>query len=457
MIRNERQYRVSASQRDKLENEIALVDASLAPDWVIEDTKAALESQISDINAEIAEYDSLQSQHVEFSVSDIASVPRELIRARIARHMSQRDLATALGIQEQQVQRYESTDYSGASVARLGEVMAALDVHLVGELSLQNHNDERATVRRALASTGLSSETIRNRFFVTGPANGGNWLSAASRAARVFDSSLENVLSGEVREVVSAGAFHAAVSASRERISGYAKYAEYLAQLAVNACRTEYRPLPSIEELRFTLGAELYTDPLRALLQTCWEHGVPVVPVTDSGAFYGACWFFGGRPAIVLKNQVRTPERWSSLLAHEMDHAAHPGEESVLELGLDVSDWQDQPVERRATDNANLLLLGDAAEAMAQVAVERAGHSTARLKRAVIDVAEAERVSVGLLADYVAHRVSSPGVNWWATANGLHSSNVDAWLVARSALFSNVNLNVLDALDRDILIDGMAP
>lgn len=457
MIRNERQYRVSLAQRDKLANDLALADNSSSTEWVVESTKATLRSQIADIEAELSEYEALRTQEGDFTVPDLASLPRELVRARIARNLSQRDLAGLLNMKEQQIQRYEATDYASASVRRLSEVMTALGVHFTGELDLAGGDREFDKVRRALASTGLAPTMIKSRFFASRTLNSGSWLNAAERAARVFRTGVENVLSGNLEPAMASGHFRAHPAANRERLTGYAIYAEYLANLAVRVCEVPYRPLPSAEELREQLGNRLTTEPLQALLDVCWEHGIPVVPVTDSGTFFGACWFFEDRPAIVLKNRIRTPERWSFLLAHEMDHTRNGNTTSILESDLTVAEWRDEPAERQADDHATNLLLGGDAEAMALVAVERAQRSTERLKSAVQDVAEAQEVSVGLLADYVAHRVSTRDANWWPTANRLHSSTDDAWRITRSELFSRVNLDQLDSLDRDIFIDGMAP
>lgn len=49
-----------------------------------------------------------------------------LIKARIARGLSQRALAERIGIKEQQVQFHEATDYAGASLARVTQVIDAL-------------------------------------------------------------------------------------------------------------------------------------------------------------------------------------------------------------------------------------------------------------------------------------------------------------------------------------------
>jgi transcriptional regulator with XRE-family HTH domain len=50
-------------------------------------------------------------------------LPGALIRSRIAAGLSQKDLGERLGMKEQQIQRYEATDYSGASFSTLSAVV----------------------------------------------------------------------------------------------------------------------------------------------------------------------------------------------------------------------------------------------------------------------------------------------------------------------------------------------
>ena len=63
-----------------------------------------------------------------FEASSLAELPTLLVKARIARGWTQRDLADALGVAEQQMQRYEATGYRAASLARLCDVAEALNV-----------------------------------------------------------------------------------------------------------------------------------------------------------------------------------------------------------------------------------------------------------------------------------------------------------------------------------------
>lgn len=73
------------------------------------------------------EYESLKSGDFEWNdLSVVTKLPVVLIKARIARGLSQRDLAERIGLKEQQIQRYEATDYSSANLARIMEVASVL-------------------------------------------------------------------------------------------------------------------------------------------------------------------------------------------------------------------------------------------------------------------------------------------------------------------------------------------
>nr|WP_237447643.1 XRE family transcriptional regulator [Nocardioides flavescens] len=411
-----------------------------------------------DLDLELADYAALQASTASVTaVANLADLPRSLVRARIALGLTQRELAERLGLREQQVQRYEASDYAGASVGRLQEVMTALDVTFDGEVGLPAAANNGAALRRGLRGIGLSSETLSRRFFGQGsddaPTHG--WMIAAARAARIFDLDIARAITGDIPPRTSLAAFRATRTANREALNGYAVFAEYLARLLLRVCTQEYRPLPSAAELRTRLGDDLVERPLESLTRVAWEHGVPVLPLRDRGAFHGACWRIEGRPVIGLKNTFRSPDRWAFLLAHELHHADNPSEGAVLEADLPVAEWREQPAERAADDFAAELLLGPTAEAMVRVAVQRAGGQAARLVDEVPAVAAAGNVSLGLFADHVAARTGQSGVNWWPTATQLHSGTEDAWLIVRNCLFDYVDLTRLDSLDRDILIDGI--
>jgi len=59
---------------------------------------------------------------------------RLLIGARIYRGLSQRELASRLGVHESQVSRDERNEYGSITVERASRILEALGVELVSEL-----------------------------------------------------------------------------------------------------------------------------------------------------------------------------------------------------------------------------------------------------------------------------------------------------------------------------------
>ncbi|MCY4449774.1 MAG: helix-turn-helix transcriptional regulator [Chloroflexi bacterium] len=129
MIKNERQYRITRAQADGLSRTLESLSrrAGVAHPLIAKAQEDALKSQIEDLQSELRDYESLLSGGFRpGDLQTIAKLPTMLIRARIAQGLSQKDLAKRLGLKEQQIQRYEATDYASASLTRIREVAGAL-------------------------------------------------------------------------------------------------------------------------------------------------------------------------------------------------------------------------------------------------------------------------------------------------------------------------------------------
>lgn len=141
MITNEVQYRATKTHAARFEEGLRNLEARAEAS----DPKrrkleiAAVRSQLGDLEAEIAEYEQLRSGAVRsFEAGSLPELAVALVKARIAKGWSQRRLAEELGVAEQQVQRYESTGYTAASLARLCDVVAALGADVREVVSLPN-------------------------------------------------------------------------------------------------------------------------------------------------------------------------------------------------------------------------------------------------------------------------------------------------------------------------------
>ncbi len=141
MIKNERQYRITKTQARKFEQALAqLKEAPSEPSalhpLLQQAQEEALQSQRDDLRAQIAEYEALANgEQTAFRSHSFDELPIALIRARIAAGLSQKELAERLGVKEQQVQRYEATEYSSASLARVKAVIQALGVTVTERVS----------------------------------------------------------------------------------------------------------------------------------------------------------------------------------------------------------------------------------------------------------------------------------------------------------------------------------
>ncbi len=139
MITNEREYRITKAQAEKFRQTLAAFcpekDSAVHP-RLRQAQADALRSQLADLQAELQQYESLRSgRRRTIRARSLDDLPRALIQARVALGLSQRELAGRLGLKEQQIQRYEATEYASASLRRISEVINALGVDWAAEMT----------------------------------------------------------------------------------------------------------------------------------------------------------------------------------------------------------------------------------------------------------------------------------------------------------------------------------
>ena len=138
MIKNERQYRITRTQAERFAQ--ALEGLRNRPEgadgvhpMIAQAQVDAVSSQLADLEAELREYEAVRDGRFEVeTLRVVADLPGLLIKARIAQGLTQRGLADRLGLKEQQIQRYEATDYATAKWSRIREVADALSMELRG-------------------------------------------------------------------------------------------------------------------------------------------------------------------------------------------------------------------------------------------------------------------------------------------------------------------------------------
>lgn len=149
MILNERQFRITRTEARRISNQlrelderIERADESDRKRWEL--LRAGGVRLLEQLTAELTEYEALRSGRIGTEpITSFDQLPLALIRARIAKEWTQQQLADAIGLPEQQIQRYEKERYRGASVTRVRKVAEVLGVWIAGSTVLPSASRPR--------------------------------------------------------------------------------------------------------------------------------------------------------------------------------------------------------------------------------------------------------------------------------------------------------------------------
>lgn len=469
MIRNERQYRITKSQVEDFERKLQAFDAqpqaaNIHP-RIRQAQREAIRSQVDELRDDLVAYEALQTGRSKvLELSSLDELPAALIQARIAAGLTQRQLADRLGMKEQQLQRYEATEYAGASLERIREVVAALGIKVREDVFLPSADVSQQRVVRRAAGAGLTKDFVSKRILPRAASDDSvAALGAASLLNRIFGWA-PSALFGDAPLVASGAAlagarFKLPVTAAARATEAYATYAHYVAGLVLRATPTLTQaaiPTDASEFRKAVLDRGDFS--LATTLDYVWSLGIPVLPLSDTGAFHGATWRISGRNVIVLKQSTRFESRWLHDLLHEVRHAAEePEAEDLAFIDYDALAKTNgaSPAETAASMFAGDVQLGGRAEELAEKCAEAASGNIEWLKNVVPQVAKREGVSTAALANYMAFRLSLQGRNWWGAATNLQNGGTDPWRVARDRALAHLDLTNLDDIERSVLLRAL--
>jgi ribosome-binding protein aMBF1 (putative translation factor) len=476
MIKTERQYQITKAQAEKFEVALKQADARTYPDPLLAQLERdALRSQFEELRDELSEYDQLRSGSVrEIVVDAVDQLPHALIKARIASGLSQKDLADRLGLKEQQIQRYEATDYSTAGLGRIGEVVKALGSAIQMKVTVPSATPSPSAFFKRLKQAGVSKDLITQRLI--SPLVAANLevddeqtaqnalLQTSAVVSRVYGWSVDDLFSRNTLsmppEASCLARFKMPARANESLLVGYVVYAHHLSRIALKATpqlKPVAVPTDATEFRRVVL--EKYKElSFETVLRFAWDMGVVVLPLRDSGAFHGATWREAGRNVVVLKQRTSSLSRWLNDLIHELFHAGQEPEKperEVIEADETSSERRESPEEQNATRFSGDVILGGRAEALTNDCVQAAGGRVERLKTVVPRIASLEGVPTDALANYLAFRLSLQGINWWGAATNLQPKDKDPWLLVRDWLLPKLSLSELDQTERDLITQAL--
>jgi transcriptional regulator with XRE-family HTH domain len=438
----------------------------------------ALHSQLDDLRRQIEEYEALKSgQRAVLEIESLEELPRALIKARIASGLSQKDLAERLGLKEQQIQRYENTEYTSASFGRLVEVSQSLGIKIREDVFLPSVQGSLTTLFKRLKQIGIDRNLVLRRFLpqstmvniqtekLTEEEESNLVFRITTLLQRVFKLTPAEIFGSSPLQLNTAALgtvrFKVTARTDERRLSAYTVYAHFLALLLLEATSDlpKKRIPTDASEIREAIISTYGNLTFKNTLQYVWSLGVPVLPLKDPSAFHGAFWRIGGRNVIVLKQQTSSAGRWLFDLLHELFHAAREPdleERTVVEAEETAIERRESQEEMEVNLQAGNVVLDGHAEELAQMCVEVAKGSVERLKKVVPQVANRENVPGDSLANYMAFRLSLQGINWWGTATNLQATNENPWQIARDFLLERTNFERLNEVDQNLIKQALS-
>jgi len=465
MILNERQFAHARTQAERFRQALEALEAgSLDSTDLHPAIKTAqidaVRGDLHSLEREILDYERLRSGEVRrFEADSLADLPMALIRARIAAGLNQRQLAERLGLKEQQIQRYEASNYEGASFSRLVDIAEGIGLQVRKEMELLEPATLDNLLQR-LKAIGFDEAFVRRRIAPDLDFTKAGAKAVAERVSSIFDWPTQALFGGGALDPALLGGATARFKMPKGRdgrsAALYVAYAHRLAKSCAAAVALRPRlPVPAEWRTFRDLLIARYGDvDFKSALALAWDLGVVVLPLSDAGTFHGACWRINGVNIVVLKQAHRYPARWLFDLLHELRHAAEQPDQDQFEVieGAETSDERRQSREEQMCSwFAGQVTLNGQAEELLKAALTRSRGDLRGLKTTIVSVAGEEGFDPAALANYAAFRLSLQGRNWWGAAANLQDQTYDPLAVARETFFDRFAFESLSETDLNLL------
>jgi len=133
MIKNDRQYEYTKRKLYEFEEDLKAIRKKYSSDK----NKVALLSQgyiehIAQLKAEIEEYEKMKRTPLPkvLRIHNLDEISPQLVRLRIARRLTQAQLAARIGCKQADVSRLEREDYQGYTISQLKKIAASLNAEI---------------------------------------------------------------------------------------------------------------------------------------------------------------------------------------------------------------------------------------------------------------------------------------------------------------------------------------
>lgn len=320
VIRNERDLREARNSLAQLDTALSSQHALEAmtrglPPEVVVQVARAMKAERAELSEVIAAYEDAKDRgdHRPLQKRAGSDPGLTMIVARIARGMSQRDLAWRLGVKEQQVQRYEAERYGAISLKNYQRVAALLGVSLKAEIS------EIKELRGLdLVIDNVSKEDIR-KILKHGQENG--WFSEAADKEELRRFIAENRITFGSPSLLRTGLN---VKDHSEDILLHAWRARVASRALaiIDASKPRFVPL-DVTWLPDLVRQSVFADGPKRAQEMLLEHGIVLVAERQIAglAIDGAAFLIGEIPVIGMTLRRDALDNFWFTLLHEVGHA----------------------------------------------------------------------------------------------------------------------------------------
>lgn len=143
MITNDRQYKIVKAQAEKFKESLEQLSSNTLEfqdvhPIMIKAQKDAIESKLKELIYDLKEYEDLKEGKIIITeVKSLNELPLVLIKARIANGLTQADLASKIGMKEQQLQKLEADRYESTSLKTLVKIAEHLKIRLTADVQIK--------------------------------------------------------------------------------------------------------------------------------------------------------------------------------------------------------------------------------------------------------------------------------------------------------------------------------
>ncbi|SRR5579883_977923 len=135
MIKNDAQRERTAVQLEGFRQALAKVAGETAGKRSAA-IRGSYKGMIRQLEDELREYDQLKSGEVKLpEIERLDQIAPFIVKLRIAKGVSQTELANRLGVTKQVISRFEESDYQTVGIGRLQEILDAIGIKMVVTLS----------------------------------------------------------------------------------------------------------------------------------------------------------------------------------------------------------------------------------------------------------------------------------------------------------------------------------